>query len=62
MNVKIDQEKCTGCGTCTSLCEEVFEMSGEKARVKKNVDFIKNKACIKEAKEACPTEAIGVNN
>lgn len=62
MKVKIDKEKCSGCGTCASLCEEVFELIGEKASVKKGADFKKNSSCIKEAAEACPVEAITIED
>lgn len=57
MNVKINDD-CTGCGTCASLCEEVFELKGEKATVINGADMKKNAGCIKEAIEACPAEAI----
>lgn len=55
MVIKIDKEKCIGCGLCASVCEEVFEMTDDvKARVKKQ----KNLPCVKEAVESCPVEAI----
>ncbi len=55
MAIKIDQEKCIGCGLCASICEEVFEMRDDgKAHVKKQ----KNLPCVKEAISSCPVEAI----
>ena len=55
MAVKIDKEKCIGCGLCASVCSEVFEMGDDmKAKVKSQ----KNPLCVKEAVESCPTEAI----
>jgi len=56
--VKVNREKCIGCGMCQSLCPEVFELEDGKAKVKDNVDVKKYKDCIKEAKESCPMQAI----
>lgn len=59
MKINIDKEKCIGCGTCPALCDEVFEMTDDfKAKVKEGADL--SKPCIKEAKEACPVEAIKI--
>lgn len=52
--VKIDKAKCIGCGLCASICEEVFEMDGDKAKVKAQ----KNVPCVKEAIDSCPVDAI----
>jgi len=57
--VKVDKEKCIGCGLCSNLCPQVFELAKDgKARVKERADLEKNKECVKEAKEGCPTGAI----
>lgn len=62
MKVKIDKEKCIGCGSCEAISSEVFSFDDEnnKASVKKSADFEKNKSDIMEAREACPVEAIEV--
>ncbi|MEK6906468.1 MAG: ferredoxin [Nanoarchaeota archaeon] len=55
MVIKIDKEKCIGCGLCASTCSEVFELKDDmKAYVKKQ----KNLPCVIEAIESCPVEAI----
>jgi ferredoxin len=56
---KVSKEKCIGCGLCSNLCPEVFELGEDgKAKVKDNTDLEQNKECIKEAKESCPVNAI----
>ena len=54
--VKVDKEKCIGCGACESVCPEGFEMGSDgKAKVKNP-----KAKCIKEAAESCPVNAISV--
>ncbi len=53
--VKIDKEKCLGCGMCVSMCPDVFEMD-ENGKAK--VISQKNTPCAKEVAESCPGEAI----
>ena len=55
--VKIDEEKCIGCGSCSAVCDEVFEMGDDmKAHIKKGANT--SKPCVKEAIEICPVDAI----
>ena len=55
--VKVDANKCIGCGACASTCPEVFEMGGDgKSHVKASAK--KDAKCIKEAINNCPVEAI----
>lgn len=61
MNVKINKELCIGCGSCVSVCAEVFELDSEgKSVVRKGADLVKNVDCIKQAEETCPVQAIEV--
>jgi len=66
MNIKIDQQKCIGCGSCTSVCPELFEMAEEdnKAQVKeKKVEgesAEKDDKCVQEAADICPVQAIEI--
>ena len=53
--VKINKEKCIGCGLCASVCDEVFKMGNDgKAAVKAQ----KKIPCVKEAIDSCPVSAI----
>ena len=54
--VSVNQQTCIGCGACESVCPSVFEMKGGKSYVKAGAD--EKAACVKEAKEGCPVQAI----
>ncbi len=63
MIVKVDAEKCMGCGLCTTIAGEVFEMADEMvAKVKEDADLsskeIQEK--VEEAAKNCPAGAIKV--
>ncbi|RLE57881.1 MAG: ferredoxin [Thermoprotei archaeon] len=53
----VDMNKCTGCGTCASVCPVgVFEIKEGKAHVVKPEECIGCRAC----ETQCPTGAIKV--
>jgi ferredoxin len=54
MKIKVDSDKCIGCGLCANICEQVFEIKGDKATVKAQ----KSLPCVKEAIDNCPVSAI----
>ena len=60
MKVKVDKNKCLGCGMCISLCPAVFELKNGKSQVKEKTALEKHKDCIKEAAENCPAGAIKI--
>ena len=62
VSVKVDEEKCIGCGGCEATCPKTFEMkdgaNGMKAVVKAQPQEI---TCEKEAVDICPVDAISVS-
>lgn len=55
--IKINKEKCIGCGACAALCPEVFQIKAGKATAKKPTT---EKECAKQAADACPVCAIAL--
>ncbi len=59
MKVKVNQDKCIGCGTCPSLVPEVFDFNDEGLahvivdEVQENLEEE-----VKDAIESCPVGAI----
>jgi ferredoxin len=51
--VTVNQEACIGCGACTAVCPEGFEMKDGKSQVKDG-----NATCAEKAISACPVNAI----
>ena len=57
--IKVDQNKCVGCGLCVGMCPDVFTLNMDgKSEVIAQV----NEAAAKEAAAACPVDAISVVN
>lgn len=55
--LKIDKEKCIGCGLCASIAEKSFRLSDDgKAQVIEPVGDEETK--IQEAIDSCPVQAI----
>jgi len=56
--IKVDKEKCIGCGTCEALCPKVLKVAEDgKAKVLA-ADYAAEAAGIKESIEACPVQCI----
>ena len=46
VEIKIDEEKCTGCGTCVDVCPvEVLEIKDEKSKVVNLDECLVCRAC-----------------
>ena len=57
--IKVDQEKCIGCGLCAELSPKTFAMKGDKAKEK--VASIKSITSEKETADSCPVQAISIS-
>ena len=58
MKLKINKDKCIGCGQCVSLCEDVFDFDDDNLAYVKNQPNNENENLAIEAMENCPTNAI----
>lgn len=57
MAVKVDHDLCTGCGLCSQVCPEVFEVGDDGyAHVVKGANT--SLPCVDEAVDQCPVGAI----
>lgn len=53
--LKVDQNKCIGCGLCVGLCPESFQFNEDH---KSEVKDPKVTECSKQAEASCPVGAI----
>lgn len=56
-SVKIDKNKCIGCGSCVAVCPGNFKQVNGKAIVKKETTTLE---CVNEAADTCPVSCITV--
>jgi len=57
--IKVDKEKCIGCGACAATCPNSFEMKdGKVFAIKTEVEKL---TCEKDAESGCPVDAISIS-
>lgn len=56
--LKVDQEKCIGCGLCSGICPDSFVMDEDGKSQVASQDI---SDCTRQAQEACPVDAIEIN-
>ncbi len=59
MKLKVDKDKCIGCGQCVSISSNVYDFDDDGlAKVIEEPISSENKEDAKTAMESCPTNAI----
>ena len=58
MKLKVDQDKCIGCGTCPMLAPESFKMDDEDGKATEINPHGDDDATLQSALDACPVGAI----
>jgi ferredoxin len=58
MKVRVDKDLCNGYQNCIAICPEIFEMEDDVARVKLDVVPGNLEEKCRDAADACPAEAI----
>jgi ferredoxin len=58
--IKIDKNKCIGCGACVALCPAIFELKNGKAEASKKEVKGDEEKCARDAAGNCPVQAISV--
>lgn len=61
MKVVVDSEKCIGCGLCSQVAPEVYEMMEDKAVVMMDEIPEDKEETAKDGAEQCPVSAIIVS-
>ncbi len=56
--IKVDKNKCIGCGLCASMCPKTFKMNAD--NISEPISQ-SDKKCAKKAADVCPVKAISVN-
>lgn len=57
MSIKVDQNKCIGCGMCANMCPKVFKINSVG---KSEVVSQQDADCARNAANSCPVEAIKI--
>lgn len=61
MKVKVDKDSCIGCGACTAICPEVFDLDDDGLSEVKTEEVKDNNIDdVKDAVDSCPTGAIEI--
>ena len=67
MVIKVDKDKCIGCGSCSAMCPKYFEMAEDgrshiKGATSQNLEELEVEKieCAESAAESCPVQCIHI--
>jgi ferredoxin len=55
--IKVNKDKCIGCGLCAGMCPETFQMDADNKSEVVNPEV---NDCAKNAEQNCPVQAITI--
>ena len=58
MRVRIDDDACSGDGSCVEICPQIFRLMGDVAVVRMELVPLEFEHLCREAAESCPSDAI----
>lgn len=56
MVIRIALDDCIGCGVCSQICPQVFDLDEDAGKV--HVSNVNNEECVQEAVDSCPVSCI----
>jgi ferredoxin len=67
VKIKLEREKCIGCGSCVAVCSKYFELTEDGKSHIKNTNIqeveeleVEKIECAESAAEACPSQCIHI--
>jgi len=63
MKIKINQEECIGCGSCSAICPDIFDLDDDNKAIIKDTGIDQGETddqCAKEAVDICAVDAIKI--
>ena len=63
MKIKINQEECIGCGSCSAVCPDVFDLNDDNKAIIKDTNSDQGESddeCVQEAVDICPVDVIKI--
>ena len=56
MVIRVVLEDCIGCGVCSQICPQVFDLDEDAGKVR--VSNMDSEECVQEAVDSCPVSCI----